>query len=245
MRIDCIIIDNELTSSTYLKKCILEKFPEISIHGQASNYFEANRLIKSVHPLLIFYYSGTIHDNLLCALREKTQNHFETVFISDYAKDAIDAIRQDACGFLLKPFNVSDIVSSVGQAIQRVAEKTSLRCVHSQEHLAQSHSNLIGIPNIDGIEFLKASEIVRCEGLQKCTRIITIRNINMISSYSIGEFRKLLDENGFFSCHKSHLINLTHVRKLTRDGFIYLTDNFPVPLARRKRLEFLGNLKHL
>jgi len=245
MKIDCIIIDSGQTTSTYLKECILEEFPEISIQGQASTYFEANMLIKSVNPLLIIYNNDSILDNCLVALREKTYSRFETVFISERAEDAVNAIRQDACSFLLKPFTTSDIVSAVGLAVQRVSKRVSQRYDHSKSHITQSHSNLIGIPSMDGIEFFNTSEIIRCEGLQKCTRIVTPQKNNIVSSYSIGEFRRILDDHGFFLCHKSHLINLMHVRKLTKEGFIVLIDNTAIPLARRKRLEFLQNLKHL
>jgi hypothetical protein len=34
------------------------------------------------------------------------------------------------------------------------------------------------------------------------------------------------------------------VKKLTKEGFVILADNSAVPLARRKRIEFLQNVKH-
>ena len=36
-----------------------------------------------------------------------------------------------------------------------------------------------------------------------------------------------------------------HVKKITREGFVIMPDSLGVPLARRKRLEFLHLLKHL
>jgi two-component system LytT family response regulator len=244
MKIESIIIDKERSSTFLLKKCLHSNFPEISINGEGSDYFEATRLIKTVHPKLIF--SGI---DIISRLKNASiLEHFEFVCLSDHTEDAISAIRQNACGFILKPINVHDVVISVASVIRKLNERPLLKpdnISFASDTPALPHTKLIGIPTMEGIEFLYAHEIVRCEGLQKCTRIVSTRKNNMVSAHNIGEFRKMLEGYGFFSCHKSHLINLMHVNKYTREGFVFLIDNTAVPLARRKRLEFLQNLKHL
>lgn len=248
MKVDSIIIHPEETNATYLRECILDTFPEVNFQGEACNYPEADRLIKTVNPALIFFDVSTLHTGNLPALRANNRTHFESIYISDRSEDAISAIRQDACGFLLKPLNVDDIIDTVGDALRRLSERIPLPAIreaHAPEITEPLYKKLVGIPTMDAMEFVNADEIIRCEGLQKCTRIVTNQKTSLVSSYCIGEFRRLLEEYGFFSCHKSHLINLAHVRKLTRDGFIVLTDNVAVPLARRKRPEFLQMLKHL
>lgn len=242
MKIDSIIIDQEQDNSTYLRKCLLSNFPALQIHGEAANSAEATRLIKVVSPELIFLDVETVRNNSVPTL--SGMNSSEVVHLSYHAEDAIHAIQQGACGFLLKPLDVSDIVASVGSTIHRLAEKVRNRVVTPAEYSPPSQKP-IGIPTMDGIEFLNVREIIRCEGLQKCTRIVMVKRTSLISSYCIGEFRKLLGSYDFFSCHKSHLINLLYVRKLTREGFIIMVDNVAVPLARRKRIEFLQNVKHL
>jgi len=241
MKIESIIIDHESDATCFLKECLHSKFPDIAVSGEASDYFQGCELIKRFNPELVFseMKAGSKIRSLVA------EYAFETVYISARAEDALCAFRQNACGFILKPLNVAEIVNSVATVMRRFSERDSHpTAVISRENLLP-HTRLIGIPMMDGIEFLSAHEIIRCEGLQKCTRIVSMRKNDLVSSYNIGEFRKLLEEYGFFACHKSHLINLMHVKKITREGFIYLTDNSPVPLARRKRQEFLSNLKHL
>lgn len=244
--VNSIIIDRKQADSSYLKKYLDSRFPEIKVHGEAPNYAEADRLIKTVHPLLVFLDACTVRSDSLSALRAHSSDHFEVIYLSDRSEDAVHAIREDACGFLLKPLNVSDIVLSVGRALHRLTEKTTLgTSIITGDSAVLPHTKLIGIPTLGGMEFLHIHEITSCEGLQKCTQIRSTRKTSMISAYNIGEFRKLLEQYGFFSCHKSHLINLMHVRRLTHEGFIYLSDNSAVPLARRKRQEFLDLMKHL
>lgn len=246
MRIASIIVDDEPTIKSYLRKCLDSKFPEIYVCGEASSYKEACELIRSINPALVFS-DVSIFDKRAQAGTSDSINDFEIIYTSNKTEDAISAIQQDACGFILKPLNVNDIVASVGSAIRKFTQRTFYRTAIAspQETPGLPHTKLFGVPTLEGIDFLYVHEIVRCEGLQKCTRVVSTRKVNMISSYNIGEFRKLLEPYGFFACHKSHLINLMHVKKFTREGFIYLIDNIAIPLARRKRLEFLDQIKHL
>lgn len=111
---------------------------------------------------------------------------------------------------------------------------------------ALPHTKLVGVPTIEGLEFVNIDHVVRCEGLQKCTLIVTTEKSDVISSYSIGKFAELLRKDGFFPCHRSHLINLKFVKKYTREGYIFFSvSSKPVPLARRRRCEFLALMRHL
>jgi two-component system LytT family response regulator len=244
MKIRAVIIDREPNVSSFLRNCVQSTFPDISIRGEAFDYVDAAALLRAVNPQLVFS-----NIDILNKMRTTQDfSHFGVVCVSEQIEDAIPAIRQNACGFILKPLNVSDVVISVGSAIRNFSERcdfSDVKMEMSPDSPSLPHTKLVGIPTMDGIEFLCADEIVRCEGLQKCTRIVSMRRDNLISAYNIGEFKKLLGEYGFFPCHKSHLINLMYVKKLTREGFIFLGDNDAVPLARRKRIEFLQHLRHL
>ena len=104
---------------------------------------------------------------------------------------------------------------------------------------------IVGIPTLDGFDFLFVREIIRCEGLQKCTRIVTTSKTDIVSSYNIGEFRKMLEPFYFFSPHKSHLINLGFILRYKREGTIILRDNTCIPVSKRKKSEFLDLVLHL
>ncbi|NJM24496.1 MAG: response regulator transcription factor [Bacteroidia bacterium] len=241
MRIDAIIIDQE--PSSYLKSCLITQFPDIKVQGEAAGIGIARRLIHDVNPSLVFADMKLFNIDSLLELTEGLSNRCEMICLSDRADDAITALRHHVCGFILKPLNAGDIVISVKSAIRNLETQTIADTPVDQAGLP--HTRLIGIPTMEGIDFIYVHEIIRCEGLQKCTRVVTMRRKSLISSYNIGEFKKLLDTYGFFMCHKSHLINLMHVKRVTREGFIVLSDAEAVPLARRKRLEFLQQLKHL
>jgi len=122
--------------------------------------------------------------------------------------------------------------------------------VNCRQLLAQLHrqsppNNLVGIPTMEGMEFLKIDEIIRCEGLHQFTRVVITEGPGIISSYNIGKFGELLLPYGFFAPHKSHLINLQHLRKYTVEGTILMRDGSVAPVSRRRRGAFLERVRHL
>ena len=84
--------------------------------------------------------------------------------------------------------------------------------------------NPIGIPTMEGYEIIQPEDVIRCEGMQNCTRIITKERSDIISSYNLGKFIKLFGNEIFFSPHKSHLINFLHVKKYLKEGTIIMND---------------------
>lgn len=125
-----------------------------------------------------------------------------------------------------------------------VDDHPSFKAEHHFPCRKNNAPNLVGIPTIEGMEFLKPKEIIRCEGMQRLTKVFTECGA-ILSSYNIGEFCRLLRPFGFFSPHKSHLVNLHYLRRYHAEGAITLRDGSRVPLARRKREAFLEKVKHL
>lgn len=79
--------------------------------------------------------------------------------------------------------------------------------------------------------------------MNKYTMILTTDNRRIVSSYNIGEFAKLLFIYGFYAPHKSHLINLRWIKKLTIENQIILQDGSSVPLSRRRKCEFVQRFR--
>ncbi len=147
---------------------------------------------------------------------------------------------------LRKPLQVADLLITLSNGRSLVELRRALLQQQVLLHnimARQINPGIVGIPTEDGMEFLPAQEILRCEGLNKYTKIVTNRQGSIISSYNIGEFAKMLQTFGFFACHKSHLINLRCIKRLTIENQIILHDGSCVPLSRRRRLEFVQRFR--
>lgn len=98
------------------------------------------------------------------------------------------------------------------------------------------------IPGTKTLEFIRLNEIIRCEGLQNKTRIHLINSQSIMSSFNIGVFRNTLSKLKFYCTHKSHLINLNHIKRYHKAGHVEMIDNYLVPISRRKKENFQQNM---
>ncbi len=84
-------------------------------------------------------------------------------------------------------------------------------------------------------DFVFLSDIIRIEGLQNFSRVYLSDGQMLVSTCSVGVFKKALKSDNFFCCHKSHVINVEHIIRFHKDGYLELSDTSSVPVSRRKR----------
>lgn len=239
-----IIIEPDIAISKFLKKKIKQHSSNIEITATAHSLEQASTVINSVKPHLIISEVDIEGEKVFKIFRDHPHRHFEAILLADNTDSAPKSFNYPVSGFLLKPLQEKELLISLKKALEKIELRALTDPTDNSPANSESlpHHKIIGIPTMEGFEFLNVAEIIRCEGLQKCTRVITTLQSDIVSSYNIGKFRTLLKGYGFFSCHKSHLINLSYVRKYTHEGFIYLKDQSVVPLARRRKSKFLSYL---
>jgi two-component system, LytTR family, response regulator len=227
---------------------ISKLFPEISISYKANSLAAAWKTLPDSDSMLVFIDIAGIKNEEMNLVDKIISAEFEVIFVTTIGANAADAIKYGATGYILKPIKKNDFVLTVRNALRRIKKKEEQQKNNNLLEMLTSRvdkDQIIGIPTLEGYEFIQVSDIIRCEGLQKCTRIITNEKTDIISSYNLGEFRKLLEPFGFYSPHKSHLINLKHIRKYHREGSIIMLNGSYVPVSKRKKKDFLEQFTHL
>ncbi|MCB0602198.1 MAG: response regulator transcription factor [Saprospiraceae bacterium] len=243
-----VLVDDEEYPRLLLKELLEESFPEIEIIGEADNADDAYVLIEDEEPDLVFLDIAMPEKTGFDLLQMFDHPEFEVIFVTGYDQYALDAFNHFAIGYLLKPIDSSMLSEAVLNAKKRIESKKSNANIQELlQHLSNSSrkTNRIGIPTMEGLEFVEMNEIIRCEGDQKYTKVYLTNRTNILSSYNIGEFRRILEHHNFFQCHKSHLVNLNHVRKYNKEGTLHMSDDSSVPVSKRKKIEFLNQLPRL
>ena len=246
--IKTIIVDDEEHARLTLAGKLGEYFPRIKVIGKATNAEEAFQMILSSQPDLVFLDVAMPKESGFDLLKRLPNLDFEIIFVTGFDNYAIDAISFCAIGYILKPIQDELLIKAVHQAEQRIfTKRENTRNLQLLQNLSQpGHgSNKIGIPTVDGLEFVATGKIIRCEGTQKCTRISIQGRPPLTSSYNIGEFVRLLQPYGFFQVHKSHLINLAFISKYHKEGTVILEDGARVPVSKRRRSDFLDHISRL
>jgi len=116
---------------------------------------------------------------------------------------------------------------------------TPIKCLKTM----RSQMRKVVIPSNKSYEFIQLSDILRCEGLQNYTKVFLTNGKMIVSSINIGHFKDNLTAQGFYCCHRSHVINELHMLRYHKDGRLEMRDNSIVPVSRRKKEEFLKILE--
>lgn len=243
-----ILIDDELHAREMLKEKITSLCPNIQIIGHCENAEEGRQMINGLKPNLVFLDIIMPEESGFDLLKSLPRVDFEIIFVTAYDSYAINAIQFCAIGYVLKPIRDSELIQAVFNAEKKIrSKKESEKYSQLLNNLStpESKSNKIGIPTDEGLDFVSTSEIIRCEGFQKYTYIFRTDGTKILSSYNIGVFKKLLEPYGFYSTHKSHLINMDKIRKYNKEGTVVMNDNSSVPVAKRKKVEFQDKIVRL
>lgn len=243
--IRAVIIDDERKAAQVLDYKINELEYNIEIINKIYDPEEAISFLDNNEVDLVFLDIEMPVKSGFDVLKASKNLNFEIIFVTGYQNYAIQAIQFSAIGYVLKPVDEDDLIVAINHAKNKISEKKSK--VRNQQLLdnllANNKDKKIGIPTMYGLEFVSLYSIIRCEGLQKCTKVVVEQGKNIISSYNIGEFIKLLEQYDFFASHKSHLINLSRIQKYMKEGTIHMEDGSVVPLARRRKQIFLEKLE--
>lgn len=246
--INTLLID-PVGNKTELLNSILERHcPNVRIETKIKDVKIALKVIEQNQPKLILLDINSLNTPTSNLLNYLDQQDREFIILTDSEETRNETIQFNPSGYVMKPINPYDFVATVKNARRnlRYREENKVnKKLLNKINVKLSSDDLIGIPTMEGYDFIKINEIIRCKGMQRCTQVVTKTKSNIVSSYNLGEFRKLLEPLGFFSPHKSHLINLNCIEKYRREGAIIMLDGIEVPISRRKKGDFLKTFKHV
>jgi len=241
-----LIVDDNKHNRAVLVKLITEYCPDINIVGEASSVETAEAAIKKLSPELVFL-DIDLGDGTAFELLSKLPDHkYHIIFVTAYDKYAIDAFKVNAVDYLLKPISISDLEKAVDKLkdLSRAVnyEKLLLDLLRSKEKEADPDKKIV-ISSQSGLKFVDPLNIIRCEADGRYTKVILGDSSTLLSSKNLKEFEDELSATVFFRVHHSHLINMKQIDEFYKnDDLILMTNGDRVPLAQRKKNEFLETL---
>lgn len=239
--ISCIIIDDDPFIQELLKDKLHLYFPEISIVGIANNGYEGIKQLQRLHPDLVFLdveMGDMTGFEMLCKLESID---FKIIFITSYKHYAIKAIRFNALDYLLKPFDLEELKS----AIKRF--KSNFNNIISARRIDVALKNL-KTPNVSdqtlvlktqqGELHLQLKNILYIEGDRNYSNIHLKQHKKELVSKTLSDLEELLENKGFFRCHKSYLVNRDHISSGSNSFQVVLSNGISLPISRRKKDAF-------
>lgn len=106
-----------------------------------------------------------------------------------------------------------------------------------QTFLSQRLRHKLAIPTTDGYEFVVIKQVVRLQAEGNYTRLMLLDGSNYLVSKTLMDFDKLLEKYNFFRIHRSHLINLTYLKRFCkgRKPYVLMTNGDQLSVSTRKK----------
>lgn len=235
MTLKCVAIDDELSALENISIIINEKIENAEIVGTASNIIEGIKLIRKLKPDLVFLDISMPNGTGFDLLDIYGEINFEFVFVTAYEEYSIQAIKKSASDYILKPIDVEELKETIERVLQKINSFDS-----------DIVGNRLTVNSKAGIEFVHIKDIIRVEAQKSYAKLFVENREPIFVTKALSELEKKLPTNIFHKCHRSHLINISKVKKyLHQDGgIIILTDNIEIPISNSKKNEILSLLKN-
>ncbi|WP_397363102.1 LytR/AlgR family response regulator transcription factor [Olleya sp. R77988] len=243
--ITAILIDDEISNLKGLEQKLGKLFPNITIQNTFQKPEDAIKALQVKQPDLVFLDIEMPRINGFELLTQLNEVDFQVIFVTAYSEYAIEAFKQNAIDYVLKPIDDNDLKIAVNKALTILKTKKELDSNHKLVSLLTStisNNNKIIVPTSKGMSFIPQEEVMHLEGYEGYTKIHLTNTSIITSSYNLGKFEKLLSSK-FFKCHKSHIINLEKVRHFENEGYVVLENDYRVPISKTNKKAFLSLFK--
>lgn len=243
MKINSVIIDDEVSNRNVLKNLLGKFCPEIEILGEASNVENAYHLINLKNPDLVFLDIQMPNGNGFSLLKKFSNIPFNVIFVTSFDQYAINAIRYNALDYLLKPLEVNDLIDAVKKAKNLIAEKSNntAQIVNLLNDANESDlEKSLAVHDKGKVRFLKLNQISHFESEINYTHIYMISGEKIITTRILKDIDEVLEQHALFlRINKSCIVNINCIKNYSKKEPLTLTlvNGKEFEISRRKKQE--------
>jgi len=233
-----ILVEDEPSGMDNLRFKIQNNCPEVEIIAECMNGADAILAIKKHLPDILFLdilLGDMTGFDVLKAIRHPS---FEVIFTTSYDQYAIEAIKNSAVDYLLKPVEIEELMDAVGKVRAKLVQQpvpTTTATIGSR----------IGFPISTGQQFIEVQDIIYAKAEDNVAVLHLDGHKPIKLTKSLGWVEAKLEDFGFCRIHNSYLINFNHLTEYIRNegGFVIMSDKKAISISRRRKDEFLQKLE--
>jgi two-component system, LytTR family, response regulator len=246
--INAIIIDDEPAARASLAMELKLHCPEIRIVAEAASVAEGIQVLQQFpHSGLLFLDIQLTDGSGFEILQNVDFQNFKIIFTTAYSEYALRAIKYSPLDYLLKPIDADELKVAVEKALRSKQTEFNehMRLFMQQMNIAQPAAR-VAIATADGIHLYFVKNIIRCASDGNYTTVYFNDGTKLMVAKTLKDMETLFLPYQFERIHKSHLINLEHLRRYYNrfSGEVEMSDGAVLPVAQRKKaylLELLSN----
>lgn len=241
-KISAIIVDDEPLLIKTLKAILNEFCKEVVVVATANDVFEAKSKIEENIPDLVFLDINMPKVSGLDFLKLFNERSFDVIFVTAYDQFALEALKQGAIDYILKPVLSEEVRNAVNKIITKKKSFSSHKqVIFDNTKFEGNKSQKIVIQNNNRYLFIEHKDILWMEADHNYTKIHLITKKIISSAKPLKFYDDLLPKNMFFRIHKSYIINTSYIKEYLRDSkgtLVVLNDDEKLRIAQPKQSEF-------
>lgn len=239
--ITTVIIDDEKNAREVLEYLLLRHFPDkFLIVEKCASVGEAVIAINKHNPKLVFLDIQMPSKNGFELFKELDKISFEVVFTTAHSEFAIEAIKQSALDYLLKPINYIDLA----KLVKRYEEKNHKASLNEKllfliDNLNSGTSdfNKVALATESGYQLVKTNSILYCQAESNYSTVVCLDGTKIVLAKTLKALEELLPQSIFQRIHRTYLVNLNHINKFSKvnDLYVELVNGEMIPVSTRNK----------
>lgn len=238
-----LIVDDEPNARLALRGLIEACFPLVQVIDEARDLPEAIRLIHAHKPNVVLLdiempgYSGL--DILSFFNPDEVQ--FKIIFVTAYSEYAIRAFELSAIDYLLKPVRREHL----DRALRKVESTQPGQLELLRENIQSPNDRKIALQVSSDLHIVKLSTISYLKAQRQYTEIGLIDGTKWLTSKNLNEYQMLESTGSLYRVHRSYIIHLDNIKKITRkEGYyIQMVCGEELAISSEKRAELVARIK--
>lgn len=253
-----IIVDDEELGRKTLAHLLADYCPDVVVIDMAASAADARAALLKHSPDVLFLdieMPGENGFDLLDSIHPDNRR-FAVIFVTAYDHYALRAIKASAMDYLLKPVDIDELRA----AVEKVSAARSIPPAAHEPFVSHVQTVLdnvrasgygvtrLALPTGQGLRLVNAADVIRCEGDNNYSTFVVTGGESIVVCRTIREYEEILSESGFVRIHKSHLINLRHLKQYLREtqrdsgGHVVMDNGNKVEVSRRRKDELLARI---
>jgi len=243
--IKTLLIDDEPIALKHLATIIEKYCPQLTILATAHSVADALKKITALSPELIFLDIELAGEKSFEILNKMKQRTFEVIFVTAYDQFGIQAVKQGAIDYILKPINKTELIHAIEKATDKINKMRAPENTSSRGEILKTIPGRLTLPSMEGLLLVDTANIMYCESEGRYTRFfLTEGKKEILVSKNLGEYELLLPRSIFVRIHHHCIVNISFIHKYIkgRGGHVVLKNGKNLPVSSRKKDSFLDKL---
>ena len=161
---------------------------------------------------------------------------FEVIFVTAYDAYVLNALRNDALDYLMKPVEPEELETAINKLEKKISKKANI------QQNGKKDNGRLSLATAEGIYYVKRNEIITVEAMSNYSIFHTVSGNNIIVSKTLKEYETILSDEYFFRVNRSVIVNLDYVVKYRKGDVLELLNGAEVEVSSTKKAILLEKL---